>query len=161
MNYASAICGYLYDLASKQRSPRSAQYLLVMDEAANYLPDPTDQFNQTLVLIRQGRSLGARIWMIAQEPGQIEIQARNQAHQLILSGIREPGIRPELSRWQPGPRWVENLGKTDKGVALVIDKQKASKGGLLCSLFTSPQTIDLLNVEQIDHLMDSKPELTQ
>lgn len=153
MNYVSNVCGYLYNLVGRRRSSRPAQFLLVMDEAANYLPDPTDQFNQTLTIIRQGRSLGIRVWLIAQAPGQVEIQARNQAFRMVLSQIPAHAIRPELTRWQPDEAWTQKLAQTDKGRALVMDKTAAAQGGILTQLFTSPQTIDLLNADQILELL--------
>jgi hypothetical protein len=153
MTYISSVCGYLYNLPLRRKSPRGAQFLVIMDEAANYLPDPTDQFNNTLMLIRQGRSLGIRVWLIAQAPGQIEIQARNQAHQFVLSRIPEHTIRPELTRWQPDESWTRKLGQTEKGQALVIDGRVAKDGGVLCQLFTTPQTINLLNTRQIVELL--------
>jgi len=156
MTYVSNVCGYLYNLAARRKSDRPAQFLVVMDEAANYLPNPTDQFNNTLTLIRQGRSLGVRVWLNAQAPGQIEIQARNQAFRFVLSQIPAHAIRPELTRWQPDEQWVDKLGQTSKGQALVIDGSNARIGGVLCSLFTTPQTIDLLSIAQVLQLI-SKP----
>jgi hypothetical protein len=153
MNYVSNICGYLYNLATRRRSSRPAQFLVVMDEAANYLPDPTDQFNNTLTLIRQGRSLGIRVWLVAQAPGQIEIQARNQAFRMVLSQIPAHAIRPELTRWQPDEAWTEKLGATGKGLALIIDGSTSKEGGKLCHVFTTPQTVDLLSLEQVLRLI--------
>lgn len=153
MNYVSNVCGYLYNLATRRKSDRPAQFLVLMDEAANYLPDPTDQFNNTLTLIRQGRSLGVRVWLIAQAPGQIEIQARNQAFRLVLSQIPQHAIRPELTRWQPNEAWTEKLGQTGKGQALVIDSATAKEGGLLCHLFTTPQTVNLISSDQVLQLL--------
>jgi len=149
MNYVSNVCGNLYNLATRRMSDRPAQFLVVMDEAANYLPKNTDQFNNTLTLIRQGRSLGVRVWLVAQSPGQIEIQARNQAFRMVLSQIPHAAIRHELTRWNPDDAWREKLAQTGKGEALVMDRTTAPEGGVLCTLFTSPQTVNLLSQHQV------------
>ena len=148
-NYVSQVCGFLYNLAVRKRSPRATQFLIVFDEAHNYLPEPTDKFNNTLVLIRQGRALGIKALVIAQSPQQIEIEARKQAHSLVLAKITTASVREELTKFQPHESWTNKLGRTGKGQALIMDNQSAKVGGVLCTLFTTPQTIDLLNPEQI------------
>ncbi|HEX77613.1 MAG TPA: ATP-binding protein [Dehalococcoidia bacterium] len=148
-NYVSQVCGFLYNLAVRKRSPRAAQFVIVFDEAHNYLPEPTDRFNNTLVLIRQGRALGIKALVIAQSPQQIEIEARKQAHALILAKITAASVREELTKFQPHESWTGKLGATSRGQALIIDSQSAKVGGTLCTLFTTPQTINLLNPDQI------------
>jgi len=148
-NYVSQFCGFLYNVAARKRSPRAAQFLIIFDEAHNYLPEPTDRFNNTLVLIRQGRALGIKALVIAQSPQQIEIEARKQAHALVLAKITAASVREELTKFRPHKSWISKLGATGKGQALIIDSQSAKVGGMLCTLFTTPQTIGVLDPEQI------------
>jgi len=148
-NYVSQVCGFLYNLAVRKRSLRAAQFLIVFDEAHNYLPEPTDRFNNTLLLIRQGRASGIKALVIAQSPQQIEIEARKQAYAFVLAKITASSVREELTKFRPHESWTSKLSATGKGQALIIDSQSAKVGGILCTLFTTPQTIGMLNPEQI------------
>jgi len=156
-NYVSQVCGFMYNLAVRKRSPRVAQFLIVFDEAHNYLPEPTDRFNNTLVLIRQGRALGIKALVIAQSPQQIEIEARKQAYALVLAKITASSVREELTKFRPHESWTSKLGATGKGQALIIDNQSAKVGGILYNLFTTPQTIGVLSAEQIMSLSQKAP----
>jgi hypothetical protein len=71
----------------------------------------------------------------------------------IVSQIPDYTIRPEVSKWQPAEAWVTKLGQTNKGQSLVLDRVSAGEGGILTTMFTSPQTIDLLNSDQIKKML--------
>ena len=72
---------------------------------------------------------------------------------MVLSDIPQAAIRPELTRWDLSDDWVAKLAQNRKGQSLIIDNTTAAQGGMLCSLFVTPQTVDMLTPSQISELL--------
>ena len=72
---------------------------------------------------------------------------------MVLSDIPQAAIRPELTRWYLSDDWVAKLAETRTGQSLIIDNTTAAQGGMLCPLFVTPQTVDMLTPSQISELL--------
>jgi DNA helicase HerA-like ATPase len=157
-NFVSQVCGQIYHYMQANRGPRAVELLLVLDEAQNYLPNPTDQYNYIRKLIQEGASLGVRVIVIGQVPQDIEMSARQQLKTLVLSHVPEGTIRYVTESFSLPDNWSEKLQKTSGGVALIINEKTAPQGGVLCNTFTSPQTVGVYQPEQIKKAIDSAPQ---
>ena len=129
MNYISQICGRLYDFIKRKRAEKPVQIFVVFDEAQNYLPDPSDQYNYVRVIINRGASLGIKVWLMAQSPQSIEKEARKQFTALILSKVNPSSVRDEVSKYVQADSWVEKSKNTELGKALIINSETGKEGG--------------------------------
>jgi hypothetical protein len=148
-NYVSQVCGQLYNLVRRKRTGKAVQLFIVFDEAQNYLPEPSDQYNYARVIINRGASLGIKAWLMAQSPQTIEKEARKQFTALVLSKVNETSIRDEISKYVQNDSWTDKLKHTELGKALIVNSETGKEGGKLCITFTTPQTVDILSPKQI------------
>jgi len=125
----------------------------LLDEAQNYLPDPTDQYNYIRKLIQEGASLGVKVIVVGQIPQDIEMGARQQLKTLVLSHLPERTIRYVAESFSLPSTWSQKLQKAGGGRALIINERTASQGGILCNTFTSPQMVGFLTPDQIKQAM--------
>lgn len=153
INYVSQVCGQLYNFVKRKRSEKPVQLFIVFDEAQNYLPDPSDQYNYARVVINRGASLGIKAWLMAQSPQAVEKEARKQFTALILSKVNEASVRDEVSKYVQSDSWTDKLKQTDLGKVLVINSETGKEGGKLCIAFTTPQTVNLLSSKQIAKIL--------
>ena len=149
LNYVSQVCGQLYNFVRRKRSEKPIQLFIVFDEAQNYLPDPSDQYNYARVIINRGASLGIKAWLMAQSPQAVEKEARKQFTALILSKVNEASVRDEVSKYVQSDSWTDKLKQTELGKALVVNSETGKEGGKLCVAFTTPQTVNILSPKQI------------
>ena len=149
LNYVSQVCGQLYNFVKRKRSEKGVQLFIVFDEAQNYLPDPSNQYNYARVVINRGASLGIKAWLMAQSPQAVEKEARKQFTALVLSKVNEASVRDEVSKYVQSDSWTDKLKQTGLGKALIISSDTGKEGGKLCVVFTTPQTVDLLSPKQI------------
>ena len=148
-NYVSQVCGQLYSFVRRKRSDRPVQLFMVFDEAQNYLPDPSDQYNYARIIINRGASLGIKAWLMAQSPQAVEKEARKQFTALVLSKVNEASVRDEVSKYVQSDSWTNKLKRTELGKALIINSKTGEEGGKLCVVFTTPQTVNILSPKQI------------
>jgi len=152
-NYVSQLCGQLYHFVRRRSTKRPVRLFIMFDEAKNYLPDPTDPFNYTLLLINQGASLGVKTWVISPSPQDIEKQARKQFSCFVLAKVPISSVHDDLSIFGSPDSWRDKLQATDRGKALIMNQKTAPEGGLLCVTFTTPQTINILKPKDIVEMM--------
>lgn len=155
-NYVSQLCGQLYSFVQRRRSDRPVQLFMVFDEAQNYLPDPSDQYNYARVIINRGASLGIKAWLMAQSPQAVEKEARKQFTALVLSQVNEASVRDEVSKYVQSNSWTDKLKRTELGKALIINSETGEEGGKICVVFTTPQTVNILSSKQIAKVMEQK-----
>ncbi|HEX77103.1 MAG TPA: hypothetical protein G4O03_01630 [Dehalococcoidia bacterium] len=149
MNYISQVCGQLYSFVRRKRSDKPVQLFIVFDEAQNYLPDPSDQYNYARVIINRGASLGIKAWLMAQSPQAVEKEARKQFTALVLSKVNESSVRDEVSKYVQDDSWTGKLKHTELGKALIVNAETGKEGGRLCVVFTTPQTVNIPSPRQI------------
>ena len=148
-NYVSQVCGQLYNLVKRKRTEKAVQLFIVFDEAQNYLPEPSDQYNYARVIINRGASLGIKAWLMAQSPQAVEKEARKQFTTLVLSMVNEASVRDEVSKYVQSDSWTDKLKHTELGKALIVNSETGKEGGKLCVTFTTPQTVNILSTEQV------------
>ena len=148
-NYVSQVCGQLYNLVKRKRTEKAVQLFIVFDEAQNYLPEPSDQYNYARVIINRGASLGIKAWLMAQSPQAVEKEARKQFTTLVLSMVNEASVRDEVSKYVQSDSWTDKLKHTKLGKALIVNSETGKEGGKLCVTFTTPQTVNILSTEQV------------
>jgi len=152
-NYVSQVCGQLYNMVRRKRTEKAVQLFIVFDEAQNYLPEPSDQYNYARVIINRGASLGIKAWLMAQSPQAIEKEARKQFTALVLSKVNEASVRDEISKYVQNDSWTDKLKQTGLGKALIVNSETGKEGGKLCVAFTTPQTVNILSSKQITRVL--------
>jgi hypothetical protein len=149
-SFVSQVCGQIYNHLRQHRlSHRPVQLLLVLDEARNYLPNPTDQHSYVRRLVHEGASLGVKIVLISQSPQDIEMEARKQMKTYIVANIHGQTVRYVVDSIQASGAWTQSMGQTGSGRALILGHEVRPEGYALCQTFTSPQFVGLIAPDQL------------
>ena len=135
-----ALLAHVVDNKVKDRDPayeiKDSPFLLVLDEAHNYLSEPSTAQERYIVgkyrkAARQGRKYKLGLFMVTQNPNDIDEEIRKQTNASILLGL-EPEVIEEMRIPGGFDERLENFGKGEAIVKAPDVRAVEVKGLAVC-----------------------------